>query len=214
MGSALTAAVCLADLPSILEQHFPSALTRGLRVRPVWRGSRDASAALKQFTDGTWCLTDFSSGQSWNAYEFLTDLCGYAPRDAARLLIAETGVLDESSGPARASPAHVVSEPDALPDFPLEVLSVMRLDRLYFGGRLVHDALTNTVTLEGRRYFLEPLASWLEACVLVLGLGQPRAAHNQQIRPRELSSSRGCWQRSSGCDEAQQPVSSASEVTR
>ena len=208
MGNALTTAVRLAELPSILEQHFPSALTRGLRVRPLWRGSLDASAALKRFKDGAWCLTDFSSGQSWNAYEFLTDLCGYSPRDAARLLIAATGVTDETHSPARASPALVVSKLDALPDFPLEVLSLMRLDRLYFGGRLVHDALTNTTTLEGWVLFLEPLSAWLSDCVLVLGLGQPRVTQRGQIGASELSSSRGCSHSSSGQGVAQHPVSS------
>lgn len=207
MGNALTAAVRLADLPSILERHYPAALTRGFRVRPVWRGSSDASAALKRFKDGAWVLTDFSSGQSWNAYEFLVDLCSYSPRDAAAWLIGATGVTDETRSPTRASPAQPVSALEGLPDFPLEVLQVMRLDRLYFGGRLVHDTASNAVTLEGRALFLEPLADWLSDCVLVLGLGQPRVTQRGQIGASELTSSRGCSQRSSGQSVAQQPVS-------
>ncbi len=141
MGSALTAAIRAADLPSLLERHFPNSLERGFRVRPLWRSeSRATDAALKRFKDGAWVLTDFALSKSWNAYQFLTDLCSYAPREAARLLLAETDTQDTPAKPvALTSPAPQLLEPETLAELPECLTDFLHLNRLYFGGRLTHN---------------------------------------------------------------------------
>ncbi len=172
MGSALTAAIQSADLPALLERHFPNALERGFRVRPVWRSeSRDTDAALKRFSDGTWILTDFAMPKSWNAYQFLTDLCSYNPRDAARLLILEAGIQDAPK--ALTTPSTGILEPLALAEFPECITDFLRLNALYFGGRLFLCPV-GSVSPEARAYFFEPLADWMASCAADFGLGTLR----------------------------------------
>jgi hypothetical protein len=172
MGSALTAAIRAANLPDLLERHYPKSITRGLRVRPFWRSqTRDGDAALKRWTDGAWVLTDFALSKSWNAYQFLTDLCSYTPRDAARLLIAESGVQDRTTHPTSAvKPAQAWLEPEVLPELPECITDFLRLNRLYFRGRLTLEP-DGTVSREAQMYLLEPLADWLASCAVELGLG-------------------------------------------
>ncbi len=174
MGSALTVAIRAANLPELLERHFPNAVTRGLRVRPLWRRSdaRDTDAALKRWKDGAWVLTDFALSKSWNAYQFLTELCFYTPRDAARLLLTETGVQDTPSKPtAQNNAASKMLEPETLAELPESITVFLRLNRLYFGGRLTLNA-DGTISKEAKTMLLEPLADWLASCAVDLGLGQ------------------------------------------
>jgi hypothetical protein len=170
VGSALTAAIRAADLPSLLERHFPNSLERGFRVRPLWRSeSRATDAALKRFKDGAWVLTDFALSKSWNAYQFLTDLCSYAPREAARLLIAETGTPDTTT--ALTSPVPQLLEPETLAELPECLTDFLRLNRLYFAGRLTHNP-DGTVSNEAQTYLLEPLAGWIASVCADFGIGK------------------------------------------
>ncbi len=172
MGSALTSAIQSANLPALLERHFPHSLKRGYRVCPVWRSeSRDLDAALKRFSDGTWILTDFALSKSWNAYQFLTDLCSYTPREAARLLILESGIQDTPK--ALTTPNTAILEPSVLAEFPECITDFLRLNALYFGGRLARSP-GGTVSQEYRTLVLEPLADWISSCAADFGLGTLR----------------------------------------
>ncbi len=172
MGSALTSAIQSADFPALLERHFPNSLGRGYRVRPVWRSeSRDTDAALKRFSDGAWILTDFALSKSWDAYQFLTDLCSYSPREAARLLILEAGIQDTPK--ALTTPSTGILEPLVLAELPECITDFLRLNALYFGGRLLLRP-DGSVSPEARAYFLEPLADWMASCAANFGLGTLR----------------------------------------
>ncbi|MDZ7703625.1 MAG: plasmid replication protein, CyRepA1 family [Trueperaceae bacterium] len=89
----LTQAVSIADLPALIDAHYPDARVFSgpkNRLKAVWRGGDDYSVSLKRGPDG-WFWKDFKTEQGGNAYTWLVTVAGYEKRDAAELLLAEAG---------------------------------------------------------------------------------------------------------------------------
>jgi hypothetical protein len=108
----LREAVQAADLPAILERLYPNrgarAGKRG-RVKCVWRGGTDESGNLFQ-ARGVWKLHDFVTGETWDAFDVLTNLAGMTNAQAATELTGERATAQEDATP----------KPRALKLYPLD----------------------------------------------------------------------------------------------
>ena len=77
-----------ADLRELIDDLYPDAgVGLGLskqRIKAVWRGGHNPEiVSLSAKT-----AHDFKTGETWNAWTFLTEVCGYSKGDAAAYLLA------------------------------------------------------------------------------------------------------------------------------
>jgi len=88
----LTRAINEAPLARIIERHFPeSGIGRnGGSFKASWRDDKNPSASLFRSKEGCWLVKDHSTGETYNAYQFLTDIMGMPHEEAARELGIKT----------------------------------------------------------------------------------------------------------------------------
>jgi hypothetical protein len=151
----LREAVQNADLPAILERLHPEcgarAGKRG-RVKCVWRGGDDLSGGLFQTRGGIWKLKDFVTGETWDAFDVLTQIGGMTNAQAAAEL---TGERATAQGDAKPKPRALEIYP---PDFPAELEACLLWSRIT--RRPLWPADPDQMTEQGRRC-LELLADWI-----------------------------------------------------
>ena len=151
----LREAVKAADLPAILERIAPDSGARAGkrgRIKCVWRGGTDYSGNLFQKRGGQWKLHDFVTGETWDAFDVLTQIGGMTKAQAAAELTGERATPRISSAPR--SPTLEIHPPD----FPDELLACLLWSRITNRPLWpVHPAQTSQ---QGRRC-LELLAEWI-----------------------------------------------------
>jgi hypothetical protein len=120
---SLQAAIQAADLPGILETHFPESgarAGRGSRVRCVWRGGEGQTGNLYRAHE-RWRLHDFATNQDLDAFDVLTQIVGLSSAEAAKWLRA--GLQDPTQSPERPKKAARVRLVELNPpEFPEELL--------------------------------------------------------------------------------------------
>lgn len=102
LTNPLETAIDRADLRDLIAEHYPDAgvnLTLySQRIRAVWRGGDGENVSLKEKT-----AHDFVSGETLNAWTFLTDVAGYAKVEAAGYLLRRAGLDDTPQGKRKAA---------------------------------------------------------------------------------------------------------------
>ena len=91
----LREAVQAADLTAILERLSPESGARAGkrgRIKCVWRGGTDYSGNLFQVRSGQWKLHDFVTGETWDAFDVLTQIGGMSKAQAAAELTGERAI--------------------------------------------------------------------------------------------------------------------------
>ena len=155
--STLREAVQAADLPAILERIAPESGARAGkrgRIKCVWRGGTDDSGNLFKNRDGQWKLHDFVTGETWDAFDVLTQIGGMTKAQAAAELTGERAISKVSSAPKIRT-----LEVDP-PDFPDELLACLLWSRITY--RPLWPADPQQTSQQGRRC-LELLAGWIVA---------------------------------------------------
>lgn len=102
MTTDLETAIDRADLRDLIADHYPDAgVNPNLykqRIRAVWREGDGDNVSLKEKT-----AHDFVSGETWNAWTFLTDVAGYSKAEAAGYLLRRAGLDDTPQGKRKAA---------------------------------------------------------------------------------------------------------------
>jgi hypothetical protein len=152
----LTQAIQNADLPALLEQHFPNSGARAGkkgRIKCVWRGGSDLSGNLFINKRGKWQLHDFVTGETWDTYSVLTELVGMTKSQAAAELTGEKADATQKKDQA------LKSEEVELPPMPEELSSWL----------WVHQQLKIPLWSEPMsdlgKHCLELLAEWMAECI-------------------------------------------------
>lgn len=118
MDEYLRGAIQQADLPALIDEHFPKARS-GVRVRCLWRDGRGINAQLYRWNrDQRWRMRDYVSGLDVDAYGFLVDVIGRSKSDAARELLRRAGG-SRPSGTSHANRTRVPSPPPLPSDLAL-----------------------------------------------------------------------------------------------
>jgi hypothetical protein len=161
----LTAAIQAADLPGILERHFPTCGARAGkagRIRCVWRQGEDLSGNLFK-GKRKWQLHDFVTGETWDAFDVLTHLVGMSRAEAALEL---TGVrpISQQNGAAKtpqiAEPVPVDTWVSMeLPEMPQELLEWM------WAFEQVKEPMFGDPMSPIGQHCLELLAGWVAECI-------------------------------------------------
>ncbi len=98
----LETAIDRADLRDLVTEHYPDAEVNPnlykQRIRAVWREGDGDNVSLKEKT-----AHDFVSGETWNAWTFLTDVAGYSKVEAAGYLLRRAGLDDTPQGKRKAA---------------------------------------------------------------------------------------------------------------
>lgn len=97
MSTDLERALELADLRAIVADLYPDSGARPgpgkQRVKAVWRGGDNPEVvSLSAKT-----AHDFKTGETYNAWTFLTDVAGYSRGEAATYLLGHVGLVDTPS---------------------------------------------------------------------------------------------------------------------
>ncbi len=93
----LTRALELIDLPTLVLELYPeSGATPGkpCKCLATWRGEKNKSFSL--FQNGVWLFKDHATGQSGNAFQFLTEIAGFNKQEAIKDLTRRVGLENES----------------------------------------------------------------------------------------------------------------------
>lgn len=94
MNSALEQAIEAADLRQIVDDLYPDAGVHPgrskQRIRAVWRGGDNPNAVSLTSK----AAHDYKTGETYNAYTFLTDVVGYSQAEAAAYLLRQAGVIE------------------------------------------------------------------------------------------------------------------------
>ena len=91
----LTRALELVDLPTLVLELYPeSGATPGkpCKCLATWRGEKNESFSL--FKNDIWLFKDHATGQSGNAFQFLTEIASLGKQEAAEYLIKLAGLED------------------------------------------------------------------------------------------------------------------------
>jgi hypothetical protein len=156
----LREAVHGADLPAILERLYPESGARAGkagRVRCVWRGGNDLSGSLYRDRSGKWKLRDFVAGETWDAFDVLTQLAGMTNAQAVAELTGERAFARTTpDGTLPARPVRLEVNP---PDLPDELLACILWSRITRRPMWPTDH-GQPMTEQGRRC-LELLAEWI-----------------------------------------------------
>ncbi len=103
-SDALALVVERSDLRDIVADLYPDSGARPgpgkQRIKAVWRGGDNPEVVSLS----TKTLHDFKTGDSWNAWRFLTEAAGYSDQDAAHYLLDRAGLAD--APPARREAAR------------------------------------------------------------------------------------------------------------
>lgn len=94
----LTQAVETCDLPALVAELYPESRAQPGRadtVFAVWRGNANSPACSLYRQEGVWLWADKATGESGNAYDFLTQVCGLSGREAASRLKARAGIVGQ-----------------------------------------------------------------------------------------------------------------------
>jgi hypothetical protein len=160
--SLLTQALAQTDLAVLIDRHYPDARGRGRfqnRVRCTWRGGRDFNANLFKSRGGQQMIHDFVTGQTLNAYQFLTEIVGCSSGEATKTLIRDAGLEDQ--------PHHVrQNRPQdpwrvaVLPEFPEDLASWSRVHR-----RVQQPMITQDMNPQTQSH-LEVIGRWLADAIL------------------------------------------------
>lgn len=113
-NSSLETAINAADLPALVNNHYPDCGARPSskrRARAVWRGGNNLSVSFWRDRRGAWRLTDHAIGETYTPFTFLTEIAGYSKQEARRYLLSEAGVPQTT--PRRAAKPH--KQPDSSP---------------------------------------------------------------------------------------------------
>ena len=160
--SLLTQALQKTDLAELIDRHYPDARGRGQfksRVRCTWRGGTDFSANLFRARSGQERLHDFVTGETLNAYEFLTQIVGLSSAEAAKNLIRDAG-LEEQPHHVRQNRREDPWKTVALPEFPKDLAGEVWAHR-----QVKQPAITQDLTPQTKST-LEQLGHWLADAIL------------------------------------------------
>lgn len=168
MDDPLREAIEQTDLPALVERYYPDSGAHPGRketVCAVWRGDEHESFSLFRGPGGTWLYRDHRTGETGNAFGFLTDICGLSKAEAAKQL-------------------KVGEENRAVPAAPVPVKRSRRAK--IEAGDAVHDALQHAVNERRITGFKHPLSratlSQENALICVQGaLETPHTGDNQRI---------------------------------
>ena len=94
----LTIALEHVDLPSLVLELYPE--SEATPNKPcvclaVWRGEKNKSFSL--FQNSIWLFKDHATGQSGNAFQFLTEIAGFSKQEAAEHLIKLAGLEERKT---------------------------------------------------------------------------------------------------------------------
>jgi hypothetical protein len=153
----LSEAVKKTDLAALLDQHFPDARGHGQlakRVRCTWRGGQSFSGRLFETKAGQQKIHDFVTWQTYDAYEFLTEIVGISKREAAKTLIRDAG-LEEQPHTARQNRLQDPWKFAVLPEFPQDLASWSKAHRMVQQPMISQDLTPQSQTR------LEELGRWI-----------------------------------------------------
>ena len=86
------------DLRDLFSDHYPEARISKGRTRAAWRDGDGDNVTVNSRT-----MRDFVSGESYNAFTFLTEIAGYSKGEAATYLISRAGLSDTPQAKRRAA---------------------------------------------------------------------------------------------------------------
>lgn len=138
----LNTAIIQADLPAIIDQHFPNA-RRKTRVKCVWRDGLEFSGWLYRWKrDGRWRLRDFGGQQDFDGYDFLTRVLGYSKAEAVRELLNRAGLPNDQAARStrQVTPASISRQHNQIPPLPKGVVITLQ-NHLEFRPRLIKDLI-------------------------------------------------------------------------
>lgn len=106
MNDDLTTAVNQTDLPGLISDLYPESKARPGKqdtVFAVWRGNtRTPSFSIhKHPQTGVWFYSDKATGESGNAFDFLTKIFGMEAEEAGRILKEGAGISPDLPAPER-----------------------------------------------------------------------------------------------------------------
>lgn len=100
MKDALTRAVETIDLPALVAELYPDSKARAGQQNTVyatWRGNRDTPAFSLFRREKIWLYADKATGETGNAFNFLTEIAGVDPQEAAHDLMKRAGISPEKA---------------------------------------------------------------------------------------------------------------------
>ena len=80
------------DLRDLYTEHYPEARIVKKRTQAAWRGSKEFNVLINDRT-----MHDFVSGETYNAFSFLTEIVGYSKKETATYLIDRAGISNEKT---------------------------------------------------------------------------------------------------------------------
>jgi len=97
VSDLLSEAIRIVDLRELIRDYYPDAEVarigeRGGLIRAPYREDRHPSFSLYRGQNGTWLWKDHATGESGNAFTFLTRIVGLEKREAARELKRRAGL--------------------------------------------------------------------------------------------------------------------------